>query len=226
MRTTFPAALVTLSRSVQFWKDYFWEDGPTDAHYPDLADCTVRLEVAPGWALTLALDEDLAAMELSIEGLGETAELGWDDQAHWHPHVLRWEELDLIGRAAALRDPAASHPGLAVLLLYRFAPICDEADAELAFPLLETAWAEIGVDGGRAHERMLQRTDARTAGFKWQLADGRWVLSQDEPNPERELYTLRNADNDEFPHHLLEGLVRAARYKLKAAEPSREEPTE
>ena len=218
MLATFPPALVALSRSEQFWKDYFWEKDPTDAHYPDLADCTVRLEVAPGWSLTLALDEDLDAMELSVEGLGETAELGWDDHAHWHPHVLRWEELDLIGRAVALRDPAASHPGLALLLLYRFAPICDDADAELAFPLLEAAWAELGVDVGPAHERMLQRTDARTAGFKWQLVDRRWVLTQEKPNLERDLYTLRHADNDEFPHRLLEGVVRAARYKLKVPE--------
>ncbi|KAL2117682.1 hypothetical protein VTJ04DRAFT_7342 [Mycothermus thermophilus] len=74
--------------------------------------------------------------------------IGYDDQFRWHPYVLRWAEFELFSRAVAAAATTATErpkqrwgtlPGLVILLLCRFAPMCtntlhddgDEDDAEM-----------------------------------------------------------------------------------------------
>jgi hypothetical protein len=220
---TLPDGLLALVRTRRFWEHYFRDfDGREpdydDSGYSALEDLTLRFEVAPGWNLILALDEHLIAFYLDLEGpSGETGTLGWDDEAHWHPHVLRWDELDLIARAVAARDPAAHHPGIPLLLLHRFAPVCNDDDARLAFPLLDEAWRALDLFRGRRLRRLLDRGDRRASGFVWTRENGRWTLHQTEKPDGYHLYTLRVSENDEFPFELLDGLLEAAEATARAA---------
>jgi hypothetical protein len=123
---------------------------------------------------------------------GTAVEIAWDDLAHWHPHVLRWVELDAIGRQVD------AHPGIPLLLLARFAPILTAADAEAALPLIDAAWRH--ADGQiSAQNRLLEIIDFRETGARWQHVLGLgWCLEQNDGG-ERALYSLRVSDNSLFP---------------------------
>ena len=133
--------------------------------------------------------------------LPEAAEVGWDDQAHWHPHVLRWEELDLLARCAALDDPELPHPGPLVALFHRFTPVC-RGDATLAYPLQEAAYGPLAFRG-KALSEQIHRFDYADAGFTWkERAPRGWVLEQEVPASGArvaDLYTTRCEQNPEFP---------------------------
>lgn len=210
----------------RFWTDYYFLTQPAEADYADL--CSYEQEVPPhelygtpgfvqkGCRLTfplgacgLALDFNCSLDYFSLEILkadGTAVEIGWDDQAGWHPHVLRWEELDAIGESLARHDRDVPHPGLAVLLLARFAPITDADDAARMIPVVRQAWARVGAPPAAALDDLIARLDKRGAGFEWRrdAATG-WTLHQDRPFDHRpHLYTLRSASNPEFPFAELE----------------------
>lgn len=100
-------------------------------------------------------------------GSAEPLQLGWDDQAHPTPYGLHWREADVLCRAAALADPRAAYPGPHLALLSRFAPVCDEADAATALPLLREAFA--GLPGLDAYQRLVYASlaDLRASGIRW-----------------------------------------------------------
>src|SRR5579862_3894297 len=117
-----PQSLHPLVRMRRFWTDFFWQTEPQDDGYPELESCTVELPVAEGYLLSLSLDPGLSYFSLRFASPGQEAvEIAWDDTAHWHPHVLRWQELELICRTVALQDAELPHPGILLLLLHRFA---------------------------------------------------------------------------------------------------------
>jgi hypothetical protein len=225
-----PEQLRTLVHDPAFWAAYLFLD-EDEVHYPQLADCRAEFVVAGGYGVTLDLDADLLGVELGLRrpGSAKPVELGWDDQLHWHPHALRWEELDLIGRCVALNEPSLPHPGLPVALLCRFAPISVGDNVDVLVPLVQTALLSAGSqeDGvtpplpgltltrsvsvsGRPSNPIvgdyLQRIDRRHAGFTWRHDDRvGWYLHQSEEDEKASgvgLYTLRcpeNAGDDGFP---------------------------
>jgi hypothetical protein len=84
-----PRSLQPLVSSRRFWTDFLWEteargeDG--QAAYPELQDCMVELPFADGYRLSLSLDKWLSYLSLGLGVAGgETVEIAWDDQAHWH----------------------------------------------------------------------------------------------------------------------------------------------
>jgi hypothetical protein len=225
-----PEQLRTLVHDPGFWAAFLFlnED---EVHYPQLAGCRAEFVVADGYGVTLDLDADLACVSLGLRrpGSAEPVEFCWDDLAHWHPHALRWEELDLIGRCVALNEPSLPHPGLPVALLCRFAPISVGDDVDVVVPLVQTALLSarskedgvtpplpglaltpsVSVSGQPPNPivgECLQRIDARHAGFTWRHDDRvGWYLHQSQQDNEAsgiDLYTLRcpeNAGDDGFP---------------------------
>jgi hypothetical protein len=132
--------------------------------------------VAGGAALRPSLDEFLASFELDfLAPDGEAVNIAWDDQAHWHPHVLRWEELETVGRAIAMQDAEMSHPGPVVLLLHRFAPICEGEDLDPIISMLEAAFTQLGLFTRAEITRWIERIDAREAGFQSAGAYNWWM---------------------------------------------------
>lgn len=132
--------------------------------------------------------------------------------------------MDLFGRCLALNDPTLPHPGLPVLLLNRFAPLCLDTDVDAAFPLIEAAWRTLGLFTGQQLEEVIERYDRRHAEFTWRQEPVGWVLGQTEGAEERTgwtCYTLRQAENDDFPFQQWgEFVVAAERHYASAADPA------
>jgi hypothetical protein len=227
-----PVPLRSLVQDRRFWTDYFWEeDSELDAivagRYRDLRDCRVDFPVSDHYGLVLDMDEELSYFSLSLRSpeASDPVEIAWDDQAHWHPHVLRWEELDLVGRCVALGDPELPHPGLPVVLLHRFTPTCVNDDVDVIDPMLASAYRSLRLFTDREIDAYLERRDYRQGRFTWEHREPLgWTLSQDEAARGHSgycLYSLRTAENDEFPFRPLRQIVEEAkRTCARAVQPS------
>jgi hypothetical protein len=218
-----PDALSAAVRVKRFWTDFLWmtdaafpEEGEEDERdYPAFGTCHLVFPAGPH-AVTLTFDDMHCSFSLGLLPAGEKepVQIGWDDQTHWHPHVLRWDELDLLCRCAALTDPSLAHPGPPLLLLHRFAPICVGDDVDMIHPLLESAWRSLGLLSDAELSKLIEGADRRPAGFTWRRHDQRgWSLHQseeDELASECGLYTLRNGENEEFPFAAWNELIAGA----------------
>ena len=208
-----PAWLPEVARTQRFWERWFFElDDPFEE--PPLAeDLECRFDVGDGFAVVVTADKSLCAMDIALarSPAGEGVRIGWDDEAHWHPHVLRWDELEVIARACAKQDDRLSHPGLPVLVLCRFAPICEDDDESSIVSLLEAAWAGVPGVTETAVTRFIERLDHRSHGFHWRETPRGSVIEQD-PDRRRStgLYTLREEGGGEFPWDLMLSVVAAA----------------
>jgi len=214
----FPPAIFELARRPDFWPQYVFETW--DKEFPELRGCRLEFPVGLDYALVLNLDPHLGyfGLDLKHPGSPKPTQIAWDDQAHWHPHVLRWEELDLVCRCAALADPALSHPGLPLVLLHRFTPICVGDRPEVIHPLIAEACATVGAFSPAQVTEVVHRYDRRQDGFVWRQSEpyGGYP-AQEEEDARAGLYSTRRPDNPEFPFDGLNGLFRAARKRLAAA---------
>ncbi|MBX7223157.1 MAG: hypothetical protein K1Y36_24635 [Blastocatellia bacterium] len=217
----------------RFWSDYFWdtevewgddeEEGEEGEEgegtpYVIFEEQPLRFPLSPHSGLLLQLDSGLGyhSLQLWDSELSQPIEIAWDDQAHWHPHVLRWEELELLGRCVALADPDLPHPGLPLLLLNRFTPICTDDEARLAFPVLESAWRSLNLYSGIELVRQIERFDWRESGIGWQFQESTgWFPVQDVS--ERQIYSLRQPENETFPFAAFNRMVEAGRQTLSQA---------
>ncbi len=211
-----PAALAELVRDPIFWARFFFDPRAGEPYYPRLARCVVSFPLAVGKPrLDLTLDPYLGCIALRIRehALGAPLSLGWDDQSHPCPHVLRWPELEAIARASTALDPTLG--ALPLLLLCRFAPICDEDDVDSIVALLAEAWATVGLTRMQAR-RYIERIDHRDADYRWvQGETGRYVLERGSQDPPP---TLRFTDGD-FPHRIFARYVEVAEGVVRRAEP-------
>lgn len=216
-----PDALAALLHQRDFWRRFFW-DLEDDHEYPELEECQIALPLVDGGELVLGLDEGLSYFSLGLRhpSLPDDVEIAWDDQSHWHPHVLQWEELDLIGRWVALHEPKLPHPGVVVALLHRFTPLTRSDDPAVVHPILEAAYRSLGVYRGKALEERFQQYDFRDAGFFWRQDACGWVPDQDMDAPDAgqfSLYTRREAGYPEFPFELWNRLLAGLREQYRAA---------
>jgi hypothetical protein len=101
-------------------------------------------------------------------GSGQDILLGWrQDDGHVHPHALRWEEVDLIGRLQALRDLDLPHPGIPLPLLLPYVASIEGSDHLLGLRLLNSALRSLGV----FNERQIRY---RLATFNRVPAESEW----------------------------------------------------
>jgi len=221
-----PDSIHQLASSAQFWANYLWLEDRSDDEYPTLERLRVDLDVCPGYRVTLGLDEYLSYHALGFihPGVTEPVELGFDDMAHWHPNALRWEELDLIGRCLALSDPLLPHPGLPVLLLNRFTPVCLNTDADAMFPMLESAWRSLEAFPASRLDELVERYDRRHAEFIWKEEPVGWTIGLANADTEDRTgwicYTFRDGEGDGFPFREWgEFLAAAEQHYLSAANP-------
>src|SRR5262249_60760588 len=103
-----------------------------------------------GYSFPVGGERYIAATSLKLRrtDTGHDMLLGWHD-AHQFPHVLRWEEADLIGRLWARRDPDLPHPGIPFLLLVPYVASIEGTDHRLGLRLLNRAPRSLGVVTGR-----------------------------------------------------------------------------
>ncbi|MDR7276594.1 hypothetical protein [Catenuloplanes atrovinosus] len=226
-----PADVQSRLRDPGFWRAYLFEPQDEDDDlYDDLdedddedASFVVEFPVGDGYALVLDIDVSIRMVNLALRtpDSDETLELGWDDEAHWHPHALRWVELDLIARAAAALDPGLPHPGPVVALTSRFVVLAatEPGDPDDVGPLdeitrlLDHAYGPppAGAPWWPSADDLLDRIDGRGNGVVWRRdAVGDWTVDQDETDPAGfALYSTR-VPGGEFPFARWRELLAAA----------------
>lgn len=223
-----------------FWPVYLFDDQAMEAYEEareseEAEEETFRAEfpLDRGLGLELELELGVAYVNLAVFSpeLADAETVGWDDLAHFHPHVMPWSELDLLCRAAALHDPALRHPGPMLALLLRFAFLADGDDLDAVTPLVDAAFAAVrpaAVDGGAtlpasgtagAREETrdwFDLRDLRGTGIEWTTrADGhRAVVQHDRDGAP--LYSLRNPESDDFPFAAWSTLLARAAESLNA----------
>jgi hypothetical protein len=208
-----PLALVTeldpwkyiFTRKI-FWKDYFWMTESFERVYPPLIS-PLTLPITDDVGFILRINHQMLIVELEIyhPSLPEPQEIAWDDQAYWHPFVLRWGELKNLCRFLSQKH---SYPySLLFLLLFRFAAITEEEDEKEIKQEIQTAFRSL--DLFTESEISLFWTDTRISSdlemrdlrywerhpqFGWEL------LGED-------AYSLRRHRNPKFPYQVLNELL-------------------
>jgi hypothetical protein len=229
-----------------FWARYTFahEDGPGADRLGDLEELPgydlddqkdqnsgdtaldVEFDVGGGHRILLTVDSRFDSYSLGIAAPGSagTAELGWDDLAHWHPYALRWFELDLICRAVAALDPRLPHPGAPLALLCRFAAVFEDDDVDGAVAAVEAAYVSL-----RPHQwdgywprgtDWLKRADFRGQNVVWQRDQAGNLWARQEHDHEADFYSTRlepAAGTEHFPHTRLRALLSAAATTLKTS---------
>jgi hypothetical protein len=200
----------------RFWAKFFRE--LDEAVTLGFEDWKIDFPVGEGRGLSLLIEHDVWNQSLELRHPDRTdagcvaSEGPASDQ---FPHVLRWSELEVIGRAAALNDPDLIHPGPSLLLLCRFAPICVGDDLDLIVPMIKAAWQSIGDDSPRILASALDAIDARSAQIAWRRVEPHgWSPVQDETGRgpgQMTLSTLRRPDNPAFPHSSWDSMIETAR---------------
>ncbi|KAK4448382.1 hypothetical protein QBC34DRAFT_327788 [Podospora aff. communis PSN243] len=197
MSPTLPRALLPLVKSTRFWTDYFFltdVESPSP-HKPAFAKVEDDQTEEPTGN---AEDPVLSYFELSFSAPDVYGvSIGHDDQGHWHPFVLRWEELELICRAEEANLRRWEHPGLPLLFLCRWAPICVGDDVERIVSMLVRAWQRVlGEDGTeRDIRRLVERMDCRGRKFRWfKEGENWWIGAGDDAETASGVYTYRHRE--------------------------------
>ncbi|MEU4620631.1 hypothetical protein AB0G04_11720 [Actinoplanes sp. NPDC023801] len=238
-----PAELHKRLDTPEFWRAYLfqadvvddeddWDDDDLDEDEAEAGSIVVEIPVGRGYALVLDIDGELDMVDLGMRtpGSAEILEIGWDDQAHWHPDTLRWAELDLIARAAAVADPTLRHPGPVLALAGRFVILGPGDDLDAITPLMDAAFGPPPPGAGfwpRTRD-WLHRADGRPHGIVWRPdAAGDWAVDQAETaNVTRDLYSVRRPGSA-FPFAAWRELLTAAEETLAAGPlPTPENDTE
>lgn len=160
-------------------------------------------EVGGGLALDLSVSDGY--FDLGVRsGDEEPVTVGWDDEGHPHPHALRWAELDLVCRAAALLDPELRHPGPGLALLARFAVLGEHDDVDRASAALHAAVTGLRGGGDAPYPKPSRM------GAGWHVdAEGNHYLVHDDA------YTTRGEPDDtDFPWETWRALLAEAERTL------------
>ncbi len=168
----------------EFWATYFFE---SDDEYLEDDEHTASFDVGGGHSVDVEISDGYFDLGVRSPDEDEAVSIGWDDEAHFHPHVLRWAELDLICRAAALRDPALRHPGPGLALLGRFLVLDTADDVDVVTAMLHAAFtglrpADTAGFWPDARKHGTDRADFRAHGVVWRLdQDGDHVIVDQTP---------------------------------------------
>jgi hypothetical protein len=187
-----PEGLAEAMKSHRFWTDYLFLTAPDFVHDDDVS-WDIDLPLGTSHVLRLRVSLGYVSLMLVVAPAREV-ELGWDDEAHWHPHALRWSEIVAIReRLHAQRRESPRDAALALLLLFRFAPLVDDQEFADASVALAAPMSELAALSSKEQARALARVDFRRAGAVWVHEAGGWTISQVEPIPNRqpEVYSLR-----------------------------------
>ncbi|EXM19208.1 hypothetical protein RAB80_011541 [Fusarium oxysporum f. sp. vasinfectum] len=109
-------------------------------------EAELNFPVGPEFGLSVKVDNYISTIQLHFNSQDKKHFLGYDDNLHWQPYKLRWSELEAICRAVSITDRKYSHPGLPLLILARFAPICIGDDVDHIVEILVQAWKTLGED--------------------------------------------------------------------------------
>ncbi len=190
-------ALIKLFRSGKnFWGDYFWSPENPRADYPELDAYKIRFVISPQSAIVLSTNSKLWERTLFLENRdnGELSQLGWSDQAHFHPDVFRFEELTVICKCLARTDTELKHPGVPLLLLQEFCPITSKTEWDAISKLIAGSLVTLITLGPAEAIAFAAKIVAPVREVVWtQSPSGHWILKGESP------YSLRDPEYREFP---------------------------
>jgi hypothetical protein len=204
-----PGDLRARLRHSDFWRWYCFEAGPREE--TEHGEYTAEFPVGDGYGLTVGINDAAIRLDVRVPDETGTVTLGWDDQAHWMPDALRWAELDLIGRAAAVTDPELRHPGPVLALAGRFVVLDGADDLDRITPMMDAAFGPApGSVWWPSTRDWLRKADGRHDGITWAEHGGDWKVDQvRDDGVDRHLHSLRRVGGD-FPFAAWRGLLAAA----------------
>lgn len=96
--------------------------GTTTISGRQYAQTTISLPCGSEWSLELTINPEFVTFNLGLRNLkgDRAAEIGWWDDARWHPYSLRWSELERVHRQWLSAPLPQIHPSAAFLLLAVF----------------------------------------------------------------------------------------------------------
>lgn len=187
-----------LANSPTFWARYEWRL-MDDFSYPALEDEPIRMKVTEESCLLLDTGDDFSYISLLFEEDGEAVEIGWEDEAYFHPFVLRIEEWQSLYKQIAVNYNTAKWiPGL---LLQRFVGFTSRLECQaiteegLALRKQSGLYSEQELVNWPAHPLLTDETYWENTDRKWLLAAPHgWVMEG------QEAYSLRTSNNPVFPY--------------------------
>ncbi|MFI9817119.1 hypothetical protein [Saccharothrix variisporea] len=200
-----PDALKTGLADPKFWAMYCFEDDHEGYdEYFDEDSHVLSFPVGGGYSLDLDISDSYFDLGLRVPGADEPVTVGWSDEAHFHPHALRWDELDLVCRAASLLEPELRHPGPGLALLSRFVVISAYDDITTIESLLHAAFTTLKPADAEGYwpdaEDIAGRVDYRRQAVVWHRdVDGNFSVHKDiSAFDGADLYSTRTRGSD-FP---------------------------
>lgn len=214
-----PEYLEPAVRSRRFWTDFFWITYADDDGY-SWDQINLKFPIGNGFGLSVEIDKYISTIQLHFTSHdGKAHFLGYDDNFHWQPFTLRWSELETICEAISAADTDYPHPGLPLLFLSRFAPICVGDDVDHIVTMLVQAWKQIGEDVLTDDQvrQVIERIDNRLDDLCWHYDKSRnywWIGKGLDANTATKAYTYRRSrdwDHEEpFPNKEWTSFISAA----------------
>ena len=196
-----------------FWRHYLRADGCERSSLDPADAVCVDLLVEPGTGLRVDVSRFASNCYLIHPELKSPRLLGWDDDAHFHPHVFRWDEVVLLNQAAA--SSPEGFPPVLLLIPFTAAPSSEltPAAASIVVSGLHAAggFPSAGVE---ATARDLLSAYMRVP-VTWRENADLGPVPIEQPSPVGGcLYSLRTPANPEFPFTELGSLFAQARRKI------------
>lgn len=187
-----------LAQSRIFWDRYEWplED---DFSYECLDGQPIRMDVTEDIALLLDPGDDFCYISLALqENDDEDIEIAWDDQAHFHPFVLRSQEWKRLATHLAKKND--TEIWIPALLLRRFVGVESYNDyvSVLAWELdMRRVSGLFTEEELQSWPKLMEFEDPKF----WENYDRKWFLK--EPYgwvfEGSTAYSLRQSENPSFP---------------------------
>lgn len=181
-----------------FWDRYNWQL-QDDFSYEMLEDNPIHFQLTDDHALLLDPGDDFAYISLSFQyEEEEEIEIAWDDEAQFHPNVLRWNEhKTIVGRIAEVHG---LEPWIPALLLRRFVSLqsMDELQEisawELEMRRASGLYTESELQEWLEESRAKAEEDADRIDRTWICREPfGWIVEGEDA------YSLRHSDNTTFP---------------------------
>lgn len=174
-------------RAREFWRWAF--EG--DVSFDEELSFELALPCGSGRGLKAVIDEGTS---ITLGDLESGAELGWLDDAHFHPNCLRPMEALHVARMQSAPDQRR----LALLLLLPFAVVTSDDEGEALERAAQDAWEAQDFDGACPGLGLAEFRDARVEWYRDE--ERRWWLRQSAATLDlRPLYSLRVEQNPGFP---------------------------
>lgn len=196
-----------LARSRTFWDRYEWRL-QDDFSYERFEEQPIRMRLTPQASLVLDPGDDFLYISLCFQERGkEEIEIAWDDEAHFHPYVLRVDEWQAIAaHTARMHKTDMWIPGL---LLRRFVGV-DSAEALAAVTALELdmrrdseLYTAEELEAWPIPEPYRDPAFWDTCGRKWMRRDPwGWIFVGEDA------YSLRRPENPDFPFEAWNRMIR------------------